>query len=412
MAGSGANLEASNGVCEEPTLQFVVGNQAIKRGKVTQAAKEAVVPKIVGKMVEELFMGTHIRVDETVGECKWMTYVEAYHAITNLATHVFGEQRKLEPIAAERKIRWKKEIDWLLSVANHIVEFVPSQQKSKDGINMEIMVIRQIDDLHMNMLALCKMEAMLIGHLDSFGICQKILKNMREVISKRKDAKWWLANFKVPPEGLSDDYVNQVLKVATAINAQVLLEMEIPKNCIDSLPNNGRYCFRNSIYTSITNDYFDLEQFLSAMDLPIEHKIFDLKNIIDALVIIWWRKMHHNDELFKERAKIILLLLKQRFLRISQSSLSHSRVIESLASIVNSRIEDVIHADSLTQTTPLVEKSKGRASLASSPMEKFQTTEKEVEKLYSTNLFLIWASTSLNLWIWKEVRMRYSVGVY
>ena len=54
MARSIAYLEASNGVCEEPTLQFIVGNQAIKRGKVTQAAKEVVVPKIVRKMVEEL----------------------------------------------------------------------------------------------------------------------------------------------------------------------------------------------------------------------------------------------------------------------------------------------------------------------------------------------------------------------
>lgn len=37
----------------------------------------------------------------------------------------------------ERKTRWKKEIDWLLAVTDHIVEFVPSQQ-SKDGINMEV----------------------------------------------------------------------------------------------------------------------------------------------------------------------------------------------------------------------------------------------------------------------------------
>lgn len=63
---------------------------------------------------------------------------------------------------------------------------------------------------------------------------------------KRKDDKWWLPTCKVPPNGLSEmtqrwlqsqkESVNQVLKAAMAINAQVLTEMEIPENYIDSLP--------------------------------------------------------------------------------------------------------------------------------------------------------------------------------
>lgn len=31
----------------------------------------------------------------------------------------------------------RKEIDWLLSVTDYIVEFVPGQEKLKDGTNME-----------------------------------------------------------------------------------------------------------------------------------------------------------------------------------------------------------------------------------------------------------------------------------
>lgn len=60
------------------------------------------------------------------------------------------------------------------------------------------------------------------------------------------DDKWWLPTPKVPAEGLSEaarkflqyqkDCVNQVLKAAMAINAQVLSEMEIPENYIESLP--------------------------------------------------------------------------------------------------------------------------------------------------------------------------------
>lgn len=56
----------------------------------------------------------------------------------NIAASVFGEESKLEPMSPERKSRWRKEIEWLLSVTDHIVEFVPSQQKSMDGTNMEV----------------------------------------------------------------------------------------------------------------------------------------------------------------------------------------------------------------------------------------------------------------------------------
>lgn len=52
---------------------------------------------------------------------------------------VFGEQSKLEPMSQKRKERWRKEIDWLLSVTDYIVEFVPAQQKAKDGTNMEVL---------------------------------------------------------------------------------------------------------------------------------------------------------------------------------------------------------------------------------------------------------------------------------
>lgn len=57
------------------------------------------------------------------------------------AASVFGEQRKLQPMPADRKSRWRKEIDWLLSVTDHIVELVPSQQASKDGTNMEVTAV-------------------------------------------------------------------------------------------------------------------------------------------------------------------------------------------------------------------------------------------------------------------------------
>ena len=54
------------------------------------------------------------------------------------AASVFGEQRKLEPMAADRKARWKREVGWLLSVADHIVEFVAKKQVLDNGTEMEV----------------------------------------------------------------------------------------------------------------------------------------------------------------------------------------------------------------------------------------------------------------------------------
>ncbi|XP_044471291.1 rho guanine nucleotide exchange factor 8-like isoform X2 [Mangifera indica] len=310
------------------------------------------------------------------------------NAITNLAASTFGEQRKLEPMAPEIKARWKKEINWLLSVTDHIVEFVASQQKSKDGTNMEVMMTVQRKDLRMDIPALRKLDAMLIDCLDSFGNNDNEFwyASKKEKEAGRDNDKWWIPTVKVPPNGLSDsarkwiqsqkESVNQVHKAAMAINAQVLSEMEIPESYIESLPKNGRSSLGDSIYKSITVEAFDPDQFLSTMDLSTEHSVLDLKNKIEASVVIWKRKMNHKDgksswssgvslekrELLEERAETILLLLKHRFPGSPQSALdiskiqynrdvgqaileSYSRVIESLAFTVMSRIEDVLYAD-------------------------------------------------------------------
>ncbi|GAV78431.1 PRONE domain-containing protein, partial [Cephalotus follicularis] len=342
------------------------------------------------------------------------------NAITNLAASIFGEKSRLEPMSPERKARWRKEIDWLLSIADHIVEFVPSQTSS-NGTNLEIMVTRQRNDLLDNIPALRKLDAMLLGHLDNFGDGNEFWYVSRDADEaengdiQRKDDKWWLPTVKVPPNGLSDmsrkwlhfqkDSVNQVLKLAMAINAQVLAEMEIPENYIESLPKNGRASLGDSIYKSITVEYFDPEQFLSTMDLSTEHKVLDLKNRIEASIVIWERKMHNKDgksswgsavslekrELFEERAETILLLLKQQFPGLPQSSLdickiqynrdvgqsileSYSRVIESLAFTVMSRIEDVLYADAMaTSVTESNEEPVMDSSPSAGPGEETDT---------------------------------------
>ncbi|KAJ9688406.1 hypothetical protein PVL29_014206 [Vitis rotundifolia] len=323
-------------------------------------------------------------------------------------------------MSAERKAMWRKDIDLLLSVADYIVELVPSQQTAKDGTTMEVMVSRQRKDLLMNIPALRKLDAMLIEYLDNFKGPNEFWYVSRDAVDagSREDDKWWLPRPKVPPNGLSDasrkwlqfqkESVNQVLKAAMAINAQLLSEMEVPDDYIESLPKNGRASLGDSIYKSITVEFFDPEQLLSTMDLSTDHKVLEFKNKIEASIVIWKRKMNHKDgkstwgsavslekrELFEERAETILLLLKQRFPGLPQSHLdtskiqfnrdvgqslleSYSRILESLAFTVMSRIEDVMYADSLAQNPSLAQTGR-KPSAACLPLT--GSTREETEK--------------------------------
>ncbi|PSS07431.1 Rop guanine nucleotide exchange factor like [Actinidia chinensis var. chinensis] len=384
--------------------------------------------KIDTELMKERFAKLLLGEDMSGGGKGVSSALALSNAITNLAASVFGEQKRLEPMAPERRARWRKEIDWLLSVTDHIVEMVPSKQISKDGTNMEIMTTRQRTDLHMNIPALRKLDAMLIDCQDNFKDQNEFSYVSKDEESekgktKRKDDKWWIPTPKVPPNGLSEvtkkwlqfqkDSVNQVLKAAMAINAQVLSEMAIPENYIDSLPKNGRASLGDSIYKSITGvDYFDPDHFLSTMDLSSEHKILDLKNRIEASVVIWKRKMNAKDgkspwssavslekrELFEDRAETVLLIIKQRFPGLPQSALdiskiqynqdvgqavleSYSRILESLAYTVISRIEDVLHADSLAQNPSLGEQKRNPLRDSSLTADKFPNAREELEKL-------------------------------
>ncbi|GJN15202.1 hypothetical protein PR202_gb02096 [Eleusine coracana subsp. coracana] len=329
------------------------------------------------------------------------------NAITNLAASVFGEQRRLQPMAAEQKARWRTEIDWLLSVADHIVEFVASQQVSEDGTCMEIMVTQQRQDLQMNIPALRKLDAMLLEYLDSFqgeqefGFIQEWLQNQKDLVA-------------------------QVLKAAMAINANVLMEMEVPEAYMESLPKNGKSSLGDAMYKIITDDYFDPEELLGAVDLSEEHNIVDLKNRIEASVVIWQKKMTHKDSklswghgvshekriTFEGRAENVLLLIKHRFPGIAQSSLdiskiqdnrdvglaileSYSRTLESLAFTVMSRIEDVLNADLATQDHKDVESMKMSSLYQMTRIRLFQMLRprsrsseewSQFQQLYSTSL--------------------------
>lgn len=180
---------------------------------------------------------------------------------------VFGELWRLEPLAPTRKAMWTREMDWLLSVADSIVELIPSLQELPDGGGQfEVMVPRPRSDLYMNLPALRKLDAMLLAMIDEFketefwyvdrgivvedgggGPCpSSSSSSCGRPSSVRQEEKWWLPCPRVPPKGLpeearrklqqSRDCANQILKAAMAINSDVLAEMEIPEAYLESLP--------------------------------------------------------------------------------------------------------------------------------------------------------------------------------
>lgn len=57
----------------------------------------------------------------------------------NVAT-IFGQLWRLEPIPEEKKSMWKREMEWLVSVSDHIVELIPSWQNLPDGSKLEVIL--------------------------------------------------------------------------------------------------------------------------------------------------------------------------------------------------------------------------------------------------------------------------------
>lgn len=181
-----------------------------------------------------------------------------------MAATVFGELWKLEPLAPQKKSMWCREMEWLLCVSDSIVELIPSVQEFPGGGTFEVMVTRPRSDLYVNLPALKKLDAMLLGILDGFHDSEFYYVDRGIIVagtndidtyhlstspvrtSIRQEEKWWLPFPKVPPNGLSEDVrkklqhsrecTNQILKAALAINSSVLAEMDIPVAYLDSLP--------------------------------------------------------------------------------------------------------------------------------------------------------------------------------
>lgn len=353
------------------------------------------------------------------------------NAITNLCATVFGQLWRLEPLPSEKKVMWRREMECLLSVSDHIVELIPSVQTFPDGTKLEVMTSRPRSDILINLPALRKLDNMLLEILDSFTntefwyIDQGLIAteadgsaSFRQAIQRQED-KWWLPVPRVPPDGILEETRRklihkrecgaQILKAAMAINGHTLAEMEVPESYIETLPKNGRSCLGDVIYRYVASEQFSSECLLDCLDLSSEHVALEIANRVEASIYVWRRRLHPKTqlsqnrtaksswemvkdlmtdgdkrELFAERAENLLICLKQRFPGLSQTTLdatkiqcnkdvgksileSYSRVLESLAFNIVARIDDLLYVDELTRHSD---------SLLSTPKVKMVTQKK------------------------------------
>ncbi|KAE8669305.1 Rop guanine nucleotide exchange factor 5 [Hibiscus syriacus] len=242
------------------------------------------------------------------------------NAITNLCATIIGQLWRLEPISEEKKSMWKREMEWLVCVSDHIVEFIPSWQNFPDGSKLEVMTCRPRSDLFINLAGLRKLDNMLLDILDSFTSTEFCI---------------------------------------------TLSEIEVPYSYLDTLPKNGRACLVDLIYRYITSDQFSAECLLDFLDLSSEHVALEIANRVEAAI---YDLMVDGDkrEFLAERAESLLLCLKQRFPALTQTTLdtskiqcnkdvgksileSYSRVLESLAYNIVARIDDLLYVDDLTR---------------------------------------------------------------
>ncbi|XP_057458890.1 rop guanine nucleotide exchange factor 7-like isoform X2 [Lotus japonicus] len=334
------------------------------------------------------------------------------NAITNLCATLFGQLWRLEPLAPKKKAMWQREMEWLLCVSDHIVELKPTWQTFPDGrkvmtcrprsdLYVNLPALRKLDNMLLEVLdSFVNTEFRYVdqGILAPDGDGSS---SFRRALQRQED-KWWLPVPQVPPCGLHEnsrrqlqhkrDCTNQVLKAAMAMNSITLSEMEVPDTYLESLPKTARASLGDVIYRYITSDNFSPECLLAHLDISTEHQAIEIANRVEASIYIWHKKTNskpasratrsssrsswemfrdlivegEKSEMLVERAESLLLSLMQRFPGLPQTALdmskiqcnkdvgksileSYSRVLESLASNIVARIDDVLYVDDLTK---------------------------------------------------------------
>lgn len=355
------------------------------------------------EIMKEKFAKLLLGEDITGGSKGVSTALAISNAITNLAASVFGELWKLEPLPEERKNKWQREMDWLLSPTNYMIELVPAKQSGTNGRTLEIMTPKARADIHMNLPALQKLDSMLLETLDSmvdteFWYAEVGSRAEGRSRSAGQSKRWWLPSPHVPATGLSDSertkllnqgkLVNQVFKAAKSINESMLLEMSVPDMIKDALPKSGKECLGEELYKMLTAELTNARDIIDLLNLQSEHSALETINKLEAAILSWkdriaeqssgkspvrtsWSFMKDSlsemdkMEILLNRAEALLQQLKIRYPNLPQTFLdvvkiqygkdvghsileAYSRVLANLAFCILSRVGDILQEDILS----------------------------------------------------------------
>ncbi|XP_039056507.1 rop guanine nucleotide exchange factor 14-like isoform X1 [Hibiscus syriacus] len=376
--------------------------------------------------------------DITGGRKGVSTALALSNAITNLATSVFGELWKLEPLAEERKNKWRREMDWLLSPTNYMVELVPAKQNGANGRTVEIMTPKARADIQVNLPALQKLDSMLIETLESMvntEFCYAEVESKAEGRNKRagESKRWWLPLPQVPKTGLSDTerkklqckgkVVYQVFKAATSINENVLLEMPIPSIIRDALPKSGKESLGDELYKVLTLESSSVEEMFVSLNLKSENNALEAINRLEAAVFAWKGRLTEQAsgkfpvrkswsfikdplseidkmEQLVERAEALLHHIKSAYPNLPRTFLdatkiqygkdvghlimeAYSRVLKNLAFSMMSRVGEILQEDSLCSPDSSVATWCFPRIKVGNPMHSIIDAKKRVEGNYS-----------------------------
>ncbi|KAL8259888.1 hypothetical protein R6Q59_027841 [Mikania micrantha] len=336
------------------------------------------------EVMKEKFAKLLLGEDATGGRNGISPALALSNAITNLAGTVFGELWKLEPLPEEKKNKWRRELDWLLSPTNYMVHLIPAKQYGPDGQSLEIMTPKaRVDE------TLDSMTDTEFWYDEGGSRAEGRGGNLKQ--SKR----WWLPTPQVPVGGLSDGerkklvhhakVVLQIFKAAQSINEAILLEMPIPKIISDALPKSGKASLGEDLYRILNR--VSASSMLDSLSLKSENSALDAINRLEGAIHAWKDKIEQHDhgkspartswslrdsvselekiELLINRAEILSREIKIRYPNLPQKFLdvmkvqygkdvahaiieAYSRVLSNLAFSILTRIGDISQEDILS----------------------------------------------------------------
>ncbi|VFQ90944.1 unnamed protein product [Cuscuta campestris] len=390
----------------EEYMSSTVSLDAVREKPPHQMKQSSSSPEVV-EMLKETFSKLLLGEDMSGGEKGVSAALAVSNAITDLSAATFGKVCRLEPLPSEKKLTWKRGMEWLLSVSDYIVELTPSLHTFPDGTKREVMTSRPRQDLYVSLPALLKLDNMIIEVLDGLDHTEFWYVDQEGVLATQSPPpkeKWWLPVPRVPTCGLSGKArkqlqqiracTNQILKAAMAINCCTLADMEVPESYLETLSKSGYTGLEEFINGYNFSDQFSPESLLDCLNLSSQRRALEIADQLEASIHIWCQKTNSKNsklswemvkelvvdadkrEVFAYRAESLLTCLRQRFPGLPQTTLhmskiqhnkdlgksileSYSRAVQSLAFNIVARIDDLLHVDDLTKPSdPFMSKSQ------------------------------------------------------